>query len=148
MAILKYIGRKTKELAEPAACALVAGLLIAMKSRLSRWLLTETKPPEIAEWIVLVLAALLLALAWAAILRIRLASRADPKDYEIYHPNIGVTVYRQKESSKDFDFNVWYCPRCLTIDHKLAHMNARHDLHSTWECIECGRTVHCSPPKE
>ena len=121
--------------------AIAAGL-VAIRDRIVTGMTSALSSHEIANIAIALFGGVLLLIGLAAFLYSRLRNRASIKDYEIYHPNIGVTVYRMKESDPKFDHDIWYCPRCLVTDGKVAHLNARHDMGAVWECVECKMTVN------
>ena len=145
MATLSLIATKAKEHAVTAALLAIAAGLAATQDTLSSFVAAQITALESAKYLVLSMSLVALCLAWVAYLYVRLALRSDAKSYEEYHPNIGITVYREKPNrGKEIDTNVWYCPRCLTVDHKLAHLNARHDKFCMSQCVECKLEDHYS----
>lgn len=139
---------KLREWFFSGALALGAAVLFFAHKRISALLPEHLKPVELAKGVVIALALLLLALAWVTYLYLRLAGRKYARDFEEYHPSVGVTVFRPKVKREvERNTDVWYCPRCLTVQHKLAHLNARHDSPGMWQCVECKLEVHCFSPR-
>ena len=144
MAILSLIATKAKEHAAATVLLAITAGIATTQDTLSAFVAARTTALELSKYLVLLMSLVALCLAWVAYLCVRLASRANVKDFAEYHPAIGVTVFRQKpKSGAEIDTDVWYCPRCLTVDHKLAHVNSRHDKSGMWQCVECKLEVHC-----
>ena len=144
MAILDSIAKKAKDNMAAAALAAISVGLGAARDNLALILVGQIEGQELAKYLILAMSLVLMCLAWVAYLYVRLASRSSAKDFDEYHPTIGVTVFRPKpEIGVELNTDVWYCPRCLTVDHKLAHINARHDKPGMWQCVECKLEIHC-----
>lgn len=144
MTILDSIATKAKDNMAAAALAAISVGLGATRNNLALILVGQIERLELAKYLILTMSLVLMCLAWVAYLYVRIASRASAHNFDEYHPNIGVTVFRNKPRiGVEIDTNIWYCPRCLTVDHKLAHVNARHDKPGMWQCVDCKLEVHC-----
>jgi len=144
MAILSLITTKAKEHMATAVLIAISAGLAATQDTLSSFVASRTETLEASKYLVLSTSLVALCLAWVAYLYVKLAFRVNSKSFDEYHPNIGVTVFRQKPmNGVEIDTDIWYCPRCLTVDHKLAHLNARHDKIGMWQCVECKLEIHC-----
>ena len=144
MAILSQIATKAKEHAATTVLLAIAAGLATTQDTLSSIVAAQITSLELSRYLVLSTSLVACCLSWVAYLYVKLASRANSKSFDEYHPTIGVTVFRRKpKNGEEIDADVWYCPRCLTVDHKLAHVNARHDKLGMWQCVECKLEIHC-----
>lgn len=107
-----------------------------------RDLLTKTfQPSELSAALLLQAAVLLALLAWGILLRIRLAGRKSPRDYRCHQPYPGVTVFMEKDDNPALQFQFWYCPRCLRVDHKIGVLQC-DPRGSIGTCERCKERIH------
>jgi hypothetical protein len=145
--MIKQITSNAKEHWLTYLLTVLASSLVFMRENAIRNLASSLNSEQLATVVVFFAAIIVVGVGWIAVLHVKLVNKVKMDDFEIYHPNIGVTVYRMKESDPKFDSNIWYCPRCLLQDQKLAHVNARHDLGAVWECVSCKTAIHPSVNK-
>lgn len=143
MGILQAI--KSETIKYFVTIALVAGLpagLFVAQFDFMRELLTKTFQPSVLSAALLLQTASLLALlSWGIHLRIRLAGRKNPRDYKCHQPYPGVTVFMEKHDNPALRFQLWYCPRCLRVDHQLGVIQC-NPRGSFGTCERCKEEIH------